>query len=265
MVPSGGAPEATQAIRPGGAPEATQVVRPGTAPSQPFQPATPQFPQSQAFQPAASAFPPGPAQPQAFQPAAQPFHPGAAPPQPFHPPQPFQPGAPQPQLFSPQPFQQPFPPQFPHGRPGYPPMAQFASWGSRALAGFVDYGVIAALTAVATFSDLMLLLVVELVALVNVFYNVAYLGGQGQTLGKKVAGIKLVREDTGQPVGFGLALGRAFLHIVDALPVFVGFFAPLWDEKRRTFSDKIVNTVVVMAGPPAPAQPSQYGQPPRQW
>jgi uncharacterized RDD family membrane protein YckC len=110
--------------------------------------------------------------------------------------------------------------------------------------------------------------VFQLLNLVNVFYNICYLGGvQGQTFGKKVAGIKLIREDSGQPVGFGLAFGRAFLHILDALPIYIGFFAPLWDVKKQTFSDKVLNTVVIVA--PQANQgyqaPQQYGQMPRQW
>jgi uncharacterized RDD family membrane protein YckC len=50
---------------------------------------------------------------------------------------------------------------------------------------------------------------------------------------------------TGQPVGVGLAIGRYFVHILDALPCYLGFLWPLWDSKRQTFADKILSTVVV--------------------
>ncbi|MFB7721312.1 MULTISPECIES: RDD family protein [unclassified Nocardia] len=70
-------------------------------------------------------------------------------------------------------------------------------------------------------------------------------GSTGQTPGKKIVGIRLVREATGQPVGFGLALGRKLLHVVDSFACYIGWLMPLWDTKRQTLADKIVNTVVV--------------------
>ncbi|MRH91402.1 RDD family protein [Nocardia sp. SYP-A9097] len=70
-------------------------------------------------------------------------------------------------------------------------------------------------------------------------------GTTGQTPGKKIAGIRLVRESTGQPVGFGLALGRKMLHAVDSFACYIGWLMPLWDSKRQTLADKIVNTIVV--------------------
>ena len=59
--------------------------------------------------------------------------------------------------------------------------------------------------------------------------------------------IRLVRLDGVNPPGVGLSIGRAFLHIVDALPCYLGYLWPLWDQKRQTFTDKILNTVVVTA------------------
>ncbi|MFD1049386.1 RDD family protein, partial [Kibdelosporangium lantanae] len=183
--------------------------------------------------------------------------------QPAYPPYPQQPGYPAAQ-----------PPGYPpagYPQPGYPPYGatgfEFASWGSRVLAGLVDYLILAALTVVALFAGggIVAVLVVQVVNLVNVFVNISYLGGQGQTLGKKVAGIKLVREATGQPVGFGLAFGRAFLHIIDALPVYLGLFAPLWDSRNQTFSDRVAGTVVIKAQPAATVYPQRYGPPPGQW
>jgi uncharacterized RDD family membrane protein YckC len=70
-------------------------------------------------------------------------------------------------------------------------------------------------------------------------------GKTGCTPGKKALRIKLVRESTGQPVGFGLAFGRRLLHVLDGLPCYIGYLWPLWDAKRQTFADKIVSTIVV--------------------
>ncbi|BBH17635.1 hypothetical protein Back2_19220 [Nocardioides baekrokdamisoli] len=72
-------------------------------------------------------------------------------------------------------------------------------------------------------------------------------GRTGYSLGKGIVGIKLIREDNGQPIGAWLALGRALLHILDALPCYIGYFWPLWDKKHQTFADMIVGTVVIEA------------------
>ncbi|MBB2746195.1 MULTISPECIES: RDD family protein [unclassified Microbispora] len=72
-------------------------------------------------------------------------------------------------------------------------------------------------------------------------------GTTGQTVGKKVVGIQTVKEQTGEYIGFGMAVVRYICHIVDGLPCYIGYLWPLWDAKRQTFADKIVGTVVVRA------------------
>lgn len=76
-------------------------------------------------------------------------------------------------------------------------------------------------------------------------YNGYLQGETGQSTGKKIAGTRLVREADGQVIGGGLGVGRFFLHILDAIPCYVGFLWPLWDPKRQTFADKIVKTAVI--------------------
>jgi uncharacterized RDD family membrane protein YckC len=68
------------------------------------------------------------------------------------------------------------------------------------------------------------------------------LGTTGQTIGKRQAGIKLVSEATGQPIGFGGAFVRQLAH---ALEFGIGWLWPLFDDKRQTFADKICNTIVI--------------------
>lgn len=71
-------------------------------------------------------------------------------------------------------------------------------------------------------------------------------GTTGQTVGKQVLKIKLLKEADGQVIGFGMAFIRYFLHfIVDGLPCLIGFLWPLWDSKKQTFADKILQTVVI--------------------
>ncbi|MFI5910182.1 RDD family protein [Dactylosporangium sp. NPDC051541] len=87
--------------------------------------------------------------------------------------------------------------------------------------------------------------VFALLALAYTIYNRWYLGGQGQSLGKKALGIRLVKEQTGQPLGFGGAFVRDIAHIVDAIICYIGFLFPLWDAKRQTLADKITGSLVV--------------------
>ncbi len=70
-------------------------------------------------------------------------------------------------------------------------------------------------------------------------------GRTGQSWGKRALGLKLLRMDNGQPIGGGLSAARDLLHIVDSIPCYVGLLWPIWDAKRQTFSDKIINTVVI--------------------
>ena len=79
-------------------------------------------------------------------------------------------------------------------------------------------------------------------------YNRGYLAGStGQSWGKKVLNLRLISEETGQPIGFGMALVRDICHFVDGIICYIGFLFPLWDAKRQTLADKIIKTVVVPA------------------
>ncbi|MFI7193995.1 RDD family protein [Nocardia nova] len=72
-------------------------------------------------------------------------------------------------------------------------------------------------------------------------------GTTGQTPGKKVVGIRVIKEADGQVLGFGMAFVRKLCHILDNALCGLGYLWPLWDEKNQTFADKIVSTIVVQA------------------
>ncbi|MEV5647408.1 RDD family protein [Nocardia sp. NPDC052254] len=72
-------------------------------------------------------------------------------------------------------------------------------------------------------------------------------GTTGQTPGKKVVGIRVIREADGQVLGFGSAFVRKLCHILDNALCGLGYLWPLWDEKSQTFADKIMSTIVVEA------------------
>jgi uncharacterized RDD family membrane protein YckC len=87
-----------------------------------------------------------------------------------------------------------------------------------------------------------------LIILAIFIYNRCYLGGQGQSLGKKWVGLVLLEESTGQPLGTGKAFLRDLCHILDSLACYIGWLFPIWDTKRQTFADKIMTTVVPIKG-----------------
>ncbi len=86
--------------------------------------------------------------------------------------------------------------------------------------------------------------------LATVYYVVCH-GSMGQTLGKMLVGIKLIRTDGEKPT-FADAAKRALVNpIATVLPVIGGLFWllnglwPLWDEKKQSLGDKIAKTLVV--------------------
>ncbi len=82
-------------------------------------------------------------------------------------------------------------------------------------------------------------------------------GVYGQTFGQKIVRIKTVSEETGQPLGVGAAFGRHVCHILDSLPCNVGYLAPLWEPKKQTWADRIMNSVVVSAETGSPLPPTK--------
>jgi uncharacterized RDD family membrane protein YckC len=83
-----------------------------------------------------------------------------------------------------------------------------------------------------------------LVGLVYYLWNYGYRqGATGSSIGKSLLKFKVVSENTGAPIGFGLSVLRQIAHIVDAVPLHVGYLFPLWTAKRQTLADKIMATV----------------------
>ena len=74
-----------------------------------------------------------------------------------------------------------------------------------------------------------------------------YLDGSpsGQTIGKRMVGIRVIDFGTGGPIGYGRALVRWLVGIVAALACLIGYFWMLWDPERQTWFDKAANSVVV--------------------
>ena len=144
----------------------------------------------------------------------------------------------------------PPPPGYGPPPPGYgspPPAAgEYASWGLRVQSALVDAVGPSIVAYLIFFASRPLGGLLLLASFGWALYN-SYLGGEtGQSIGKKMAGTKLVSLQTGQPIGGGLGIGRYFVHILDGFCM-LGYLWPLWDKQRQTFADKILSTVVVKA------------------
>jgi uncharacterized RDD family membrane protein YckC len=70
-------------------------------------------------------------------------------------------------------------------------------------------------------------------------------GRTGASVGKSVLAIRLVNADM-QPIGAGWSFLRYLLHILDGI-CYIGYLWPIWDSRKQTFADKIMNTFVIHA------------------
>jgi uncharacterized RDD family membrane protein YckC len=77
-------------------------------------------------------------------------------------------------------------------------------------------------------------------------------GRTGQSLGKRATKIRLIGEETNAPIGAMNAFIRDLVHILDALTL-VGYLWPLWHDRKQTFADQVMRTVVVNEAMDPPA------------
>jgi uncharacterized RDD family membrane protein YckC len=84
----------------------------------------------------------------------------------------------------------------------------------------------------------------QLVGLAYLVWDYGYRQGTtGSSIGKSLMKFKVVSENTGEPIGFGMSVVRQLAHFIDAITFCVGYLLPLWDAKRQTLADKIMSTV----------------------
>ncbi len=125
--------------------------------------------------------------------------------------------------------------------------AAYANWGLRVGAYLIDWAPIIVLELIAIIAHNVIIWFVFLLASLGWWiYNRCIQAGQaGQSLGKKTLHLRLISEQTGEPIGAGMAFARDICHILDSLACYIGWLFPLWDAKRQTFADKIISTVVI--------------------
>lgn len=154
------------------------------------------------------------------------------------------------------------PPPPPQGPPperwgsprGYLFGAELAGWHLRVVAALIDFVVTLYLPGRLMMSLGIAPDVVAMVQVTLVIWNSCVEQGRsGQSVGKRVLGIQLVRpvmRRTGRFAtypGVGRSLYRLFAHVLDVpfLPLSIGGLRPLWHWHRQTFADTAAHTVVL--------------------
>ncbi|MDD4923589.1 MAG: RDD family protein [Dehalococcoidales bacterium] len=88
-----------------------------------------------------------------------------------------------------------------------------------------------------------------LLIVIVIGYFVIFWAWRGQTLGKMVMNIKVIRPD-GSNLTFGLALLRYLGYIISTAVLFFGFIWIAFDKQKQGFHDKIAGTFVVIVPQP---------------
>ncbi len=159
------------------------------------------------------------------------------------------------------------------------PQGEYTSWLTRVSAWLIDYLPVAFLTAIGVVAlvtmrkieivcvagesgfdpgqfcatgsapsgvALAIFTVCMLAALAYGVWNYGYRQGTtGSSIGKTMVEFKVVSENTGQPIGFGMSLVRQIAHVIDGAICYIGYLFPLWDAKRQTIADKLMKTVCI--------------------
>ena len=83
--------------------------------------------------------------------------------------------------------------------------------------------------------------------IVTLLYDIGFWLLAGQTPGKRVMGVRVVRTD-GKRLKFGNALRRAIGYVISGI-LFLGYLWILFDNRRQGFHDKLAGTMVVYSWP----------------
>ena len=140
----------------------------------------------------------------------------------------------------------------------------YATYGKRFIASLIDFCItwVAALILLAlslslSFSDAIRPLAIVLVAVsvlwipAMIIYNdIIRQGKSGQTIGKSKMHIRLIREESGAPIGVGYAFLRGFAayalnSITGGIFFIVDILFPAFDSKKQRVIDKMLQTVVI--------------------
>jgi uncharacterized RDD family membrane protein YckC len=138
--------------------------------------------------------------------------------------------------------------------PGYTPYGQHqgaerAGFWIRFAAAFVDgliygipLGLVTAILGLPTVAQQLLSIIVG-----GAYFVTQESGPTGQTIGKKLCGIRVVDQHTGGTIDQNKAITRYIVSLASGIACGLGYFWMLWDGDRQTWHDKASQTYVVKA------------------
>ncbi len=99
--------------------------------------------------------------------------------------------------------------------------------------------------ALAAIGGLLIALGVLIAVGITIWNRVFKMGRTGQSVGKKVIGLYLLDDKTGQPVGAGMTFLRELVNGLVNQVFYIGWLWMLWDADKQTLGDKAVHSSVV--------------------
>ena len=84
-------------------------------------------------------------------------------------------------------------------------------------------------------------------------YAIYFWSSTGQTPGKKVMKLQVVKADGGAILSPGEAVVRYIGTVISAIPIGLGYFWVIWDPKHEAWHDKIAGTKVIKVDEVPPA------------
>jgi uncharacterized RDD family membrane protein YckC len=145
--------------------------------------------------------------------------------------------------------------------PGEEAAVPYAGWWRRAGALLIDSllvsvvvaAVIGIALAVALASDaiggILLILAIVFAIAAPIFYSIYWIGKEpGQTVGKRVLGIRVRHAEQDRAIGYGASAGRYFITFafgIFYIPLLLDYLWPLWDGRSQTLHDKVASSIVV--------------------
>lgn len=152
------------------------------------------------------------------------------------------------------------------------PVRGYAGFRRRLLSAFVDYALLAAVAfgigAAAGWSEEAALVgrlgggwsvrltpdsVPELLSIA--YFTYLHATAAGQSIGNRIAGVRVADAVTGRPLSAGRALLRVLVSFVSEVVLLLGYLWMLRDPQRQTWHDKAAGSVVLLTAvspPPGP-------------
>lgn len=138
--------------------------------------------------------------------------------------------------------------------PSSPAPPTFAGWWSRVRASTLDAIFVTLIDVVLTVVLILIGMSTDaanwaFVVLTIGYFTLGHGGATGQTWGKRVVGIRVLRDGSYERLGYArsfirciTAIGLTFLLL---LPNVLDVLWPLWDSKRQALRDKVAGSVVL--------------------